>query len=834
MFHWVIFFGCVGPTTDGTSTLELWCKTLSGEKRRLGEFSPDALVSDVIAVMRDRLEDPFDLSMNYRISCGGKPISVDEFEMPISDFGVVSGSVFNLDGRMRGGGIQGQQRHRRRAPFRDVNVNVRQPCPPQQNQNVTAPAILPALSQPLAAAPAGPTNGTSMPRRNRPQMQGRPIVRNIPVTLPIDAYPGQPITFVDPSSHLVYNGTVPFDGIPGMVVNFSVEPPDVSLPVPSIATGVCPPPLPPPPPRELYERNAASRQTHPQAFADQDRLNQKKMQSSNVPSRPTPQFLTSCADQHDFSTGSTVQPKRESPLHRAKIRTTFKRSIRKIKKSTVRKGKKKEEKRKATAEVLYEWFIDPLKRNRANYLRDKFGEDGYKRHWKNRATKFAIEVKNSGFDIDAKREEYHNGAVQIAETVRKHLGVGDAPSSSPDKSSPSLTRLPKRQCRKPSPAQNDPLASPTNEEDDFESPLDVTMTSEVHPCELEGRFDEHAAPGVEDEEYEDPPECLDPDPRGRRKGETFEENDYKVAYRVLMQWWDSKESANRYFDDHPKLNKASAYRYISTTYVRGEKLIVAHRRKEKDKGNVPDRSEVKAALKDAMGIRQEVRDTKRKELHQSNSTLTDDQRELCASLIGALSKMGHPMTTPAARIFINRFSSMVNDEGEYEKKPAKSTIDAIINRSNKIIKKGKASKVDVARAQKASNQTRREWFHKLHSAHKMLHSWGFFPDDWTDWSKVDPKCKWNMDELASDTAAKYPKCFADAEYLANGKRLTLIEELGDNKRQHFHVTIALFSSANGKSPVWIPLCEHDSFISNLRYINEFLFTVQSFFVNRGI
>ena len=104
----------------------------------------------------------------------------------------------------------------------------------------------------------------------------------------------------------------------------------------------------------------------------------------------------------------------------------------------------------------------------------------------------------------------------------------------------------------------------------------------------------------------------------------------------------------------------------------------------------------------------------------------------------------------------------------------------------------KGGSIDIARADKANEDTRDTMFMKLDEYVYLLHRMGISP--WERWADVPARNKYNMDEVGTDTTKRRKKIYAEESFLPLFRRTAE----GDGKMNR-HITLCITTRADGKS-----------------------------------
>ena len=127
----------------------------------------------------------------------------------------------------------------------------------------------------------------------------------------------------------------------------------------------------------------------------------------------------------------------------------------------------------------------------------------------------------------------------------------------------------------------------------------------------------------------------------------------------------------------------------------------------------------------------------------------------------------------------------------------------------------KGGSIDIARADKANEDTRDTMFMKLDEYVYLLYRMGLSP--WERWADVPARNKYNMDEVGTDTTKRRKKIYAEESFLPLFRRTAE----GDGKMNR-HITLCTTTRADGKSCLlhiylYIDMCNRstwtDPFIS---------------------
>jgi hypothetical protein len=99
--------------------------------------------------------------------------------------------------------------------------------------------------------------------------------------------------------------------------------------------------------------------------------------------------------------------------------------------------------------------------------------------------------------------------------------------------------------------------------------------------------------------------------------------------------------------------------------------------------------------------------------------------------------------------------------------------------------------IDIARAEKANEDTRDTMFMKLDEYVYLLYRMGMSP--WERWADVPARNKYNMDEVGTDTTKRRKRVYAEESFLP----LFRITAEGDGKMNR-HITLCITTRADGE------------------------------------
>ena len=185
----------------------------------------------------------------------------------------------------------------------------------------------------------------------------------------------------------------------------------------------------------------------------------------------------------------------------------------------------------------------------------------------------------------------------------------------------------------------------------------------------------------------------------------------------------------------------------------------------------------------------------RKNLAESNRKLSEMDNLICRELHLTAAQAGVPFNAKETELIINAILASSEEleeiegvEGLQGRVGSKYTQE-FFKRNDKILKQASSSGIDPKRATKASPEVRAAMFAKLDSFVKLLHEMGKCP--YPNAASIPADYWGNMDEVGVDTTKRRTK-------VTVGKSTDRAQQMtpGGDKCP-FHVTICLFSKANG-------------------------------------